>query len=293
MFVCVTGVTYVCVRHRRDICLCASLAWYMSVCVTGVIYVCVRHRRDICLCVTGVIYVCVRHRRDTCLCASQAWQTSVCFTGVIYVCVLHRRDICLSTSQAWYMSVCVTGVIASSLANPTDVLKVRLQSGRGTAKEGLCKAFCTIYRQEGVRGLWRVRGVASLGHGGSEGGFRRLWLVRSTLHFWYAAVIYFIVTSYVIPSVELTVEIYAVEKLPPPLQTCLFLGVTTSSLHLIFCSGCWPDRPARRCHRWRRVTALWLLQVQIPKPRTSRHFVHTLPVSILLCTARVMRGCVF
>ncbi|KAF2367944.1 Mitochondrial substrate/solute carrier [Trinorchestia longiramus] len=47
------------------------------------------------------------------------------------------------------------GVIASSIANPTDVLKVRLQSGQGKTDQGLLDAFLTIYRMEGVQGLWR------------------------------------------------------------------------------------------------------------------------------------------
>ena len=49
------------------------------------------------------------------------------------------------------------GVVSSAMANPTDVLKVRLQSGRKDLKEkSLLQAFLSIYRQEGVQGLWRV-----------------------------------------------------------------------------------------------------------------------------------------
>lgn len=48
------------------------------------------------------------------------------------------------------------GVVASAMANPTDVLKVRLQSGRKEFKEkSLLQAFISIYNQEGVQGLWR------------------------------------------------------------------------------------------------------------------------------------------
>ncbi|KAA0190765.1 hypothetical protein HAZT_HAZT004914 [Hyalella azteca] len=47
------------------------------------------------------------------------------------------------------------GVIGSSIANPTDVLKVRLQSGRGKTDQGLVDAFLSIYRMEGVQGLWK------------------------------------------------------------------------------------------------------------------------------------------
>lgn len=56
------------------------------------------------------------------------------------------------------MCVCLyPGVVASAMANPTDVLKVRLQSGRKEFKEkSLLQAFVSIYNQEGVQGLWRV-----------------------------------------------------------------------------------------------------------------------------------------
>ncbi|RXG70100.1 Brain mitochondrial carrier protein 1 [Armadillidium vulgare] len=48
------------------------------------------------------------------------------------------------------------GVISSIIANPTDVLKVRLQSGRGDLKEkSLLEAFLAIYKNEGVGGLWK------------------------------------------------------------------------------------------------------------------------------------------
>jgi len=46
------------------------------------------------------------------------------------------------------------GVVSSSLCNPADVLKVRLQSGPG-ASQGLWPAFRAIHRREGLRGLWR------------------------------------------------------------------------------------------------------------------------------------------
>lgn len=48
------------------------------------------------------------------------------------------------------------GVVSSAMANPTDVLKVRLQSGRSDFKEkSLLQAFISIYNQEGIQGLWR------------------------------------------------------------------------------------------------------------------------------------------
>lgn len=49
------------------------------------------------------------------------------------------------------------GAISSAIANPTDVLKVRMQvHGRGTEQMGLFGCFKQIYRIEGVTGLWRV-----------------------------------------------------------------------------------------------------------------------------------------
>lgn len=53
------------------------------------------------------------------------------------------------------------GIISASIANPTDVLKVRLQAlGRdkvgNSLKYNVFKCFRHIYSQEGLRGLWRV-----------------------------------------------------------------------------------------------------------------------------------------
>ena len=49
------------------------------------------------------------------------------------------------------------GVVSSAIANPTDVVKVRLQSGRENFKnKGLVNAFLSIYRNEGLGGLWKV-----------------------------------------------------------------------------------------------------------------------------------------
>lgn len=49
------------------------------------------------------------------------------------------------------------GTISSAIANPTDVLKVRMQvHGRGTDTIGLIGCFREIYHYEGISGLWRV-----------------------------------------------------------------------------------------------------------------------------------------
>ncbi|CAL4086533.1 unnamed protein product [Meganyctiphanes norvegica] len=48
------------------------------------------------------------------------------------------------------------GVVSSAMANPTDVLKVRLQGGHQDFRNmGLMDAFLSIYRNEGIQGLWR------------------------------------------------------------------------------------------------------------------------------------------
>jgi len=52
----------------------------------------------------------------------------------------------------------LSGAISSSIANPTDVLKVRMQSGTMesyTKRKSCAKFFRQIYREEGVRGLYR------------------------------------------------------------------------------------------------------------------------------------------
>ncbi|KAL0894355.1 hypothetical protein ABMA27_012980 [Loxostege sticticalis] len=51
------------------------------------------------------------------------------------------------------------GGLSSAVANPTDVLKVRMQVG--DEKRGLVRCFADIYRLEGTRGLWRGVGPTS------------------------------------------------------------------------------------------------------------------------------------
>lgn len=60
--------------------------------------------------------------------------------------------------HVWGNVLCAAaaGGISSAIANPTDVLKVRMQvHGKGNQQGGLVKCFADIYRKEGVRGLWR------------------------------------------------------------------------------------------------------------------------------------------
>ncbi|XP_019143724.1 brain mitochondrial carrier protein 1 isoform X3 [Corvus cornix cornix] len=49
----------------------------------------------------------------------------------------------------------VSGVISSALANPTDVLKIRMQAQGSLFQGGMIGSFIDIYQQEGTRGLWR------------------------------------------------------------------------------------------------------------------------------------------
>ncbi|KAG1677969.1 Kidney mitochondrial carrier protein 1 [Nymphon striatum] len=50
----------------------------------------------------------------------------------------------------------IAGVISSSIANPTDVLKVRMQAkNKDFTKDGMFRSFVNIFKLEGIQGLWR------------------------------------------------------------------------------------------------------------------------------------------
>lgn len=60
--------------------------------------------------------------------------------------------------RVWGNVLCAVtaGAVSSAIANPTDVLKVRMQvHGKGTQHMGLIGCFNEIYKYEGIRGLWR------------------------------------------------------------------------------------------------------------------------------------------
>lgn len=60
--------------------------------------------------------------------------------------------------KVWGNILCavIAGAISSAIANPTDVLKVRMQvAGKGASQLGIAGSFKEIYRNEGIRGLWR------------------------------------------------------------------------------------------------------------------------------------------
>uniref|UniRef100_A0A8C4NEP3 Uncharacterized protein n=1 Tax=Eptatretus burgeri TaxID=7764 RepID=A0A8C4NEP3_EPTBU len=49
----------------------------------------------------------------------------------------------------------IAGVVSSSIANPTDVLKIRMQAQGKKLPGGMLHNFVDIYQKEGTRGLWR------------------------------------------------------------------------------------------------------------------------------------------
>ncbi|XP_067419239.1 kidney mitochondrial carrier protein 1 isoform X1 [Emydura macquarii macquarii] len=49
----------------------------------------------------------------------------------------------------------LSGVISSSIANPTDVLKIRMQAQGSVIQGGMMGNFIHIYQKEGTRGLWK------------------------------------------------------------------------------------------------------------------------------------------
>ncbi|KAF7238692.1 Kidney mitochondrial carrier protein 1 [Varanus komodoensis] len=50
----------------------------------------------------------------------------------------------------------LSGVISSSIANPTDVLKIRMQAQSHVIQGGMIGNFISIYQNEGTRGLWKA-----------------------------------------------------------------------------------------------------------------------------------------
>ncbi|KAM8975658.1 kidney mitochondrial carrier protein 1 [Pelodytes ibericus] len=49
----------------------------------------------------------------------------------------------------------LSGVVSSCIANPTDVLKIRMQAQGSLMQGGMIGNFINIYQQEGTRGLWK------------------------------------------------------------------------------------------------------------------------------------------
>jgi len=49
----------------------------------------------------------------------------------------------------------VAGILSSTMANPTDVLKVRMQANGSKKCDNMICSFTKIYKTEGLKGLWR------------------------------------------------------------------------------------------------------------------------------------------
>lgn len=50
----------------------------------------------------------------------------------------------------------IAGAVSSAIANPTDVLKVRMQVQGTNGNIGLVNCFKDVYTHEGISGLWKV-----------------------------------------------------------------------------------------------------------------------------------------
>lgn len=48
------------------------------------------------------------------------------------------------------------GAVSSAIANPTDVVKVRMQIQGSHGNEKLIECFKDVYLKEGISGLWKV-----------------------------------------------------------------------------------------------------------------------------------------
>lgn len=68
-----------------------------------------------------------------------------------------KRLVAERNEEDIFVNVCcaiVAGIVSSSIANPTDVLKVRMQV-LGVQTTSILGSFQDVYRHEGVSGLWR------------------------------------------------------------------------------------------------------------------------------------------
>lgn len=56
----------------------------------------------------------------------------------------------------------LAGAISSAIANPTDVVKVRMQVTGINSNLTLFSCFQDVYQHEGICGLWRVRKLINI-----------------------------------------------------------------------------------------------------------------------------------
>jgi len=75
---------------------------------------------------------------------------------------LKRRLVKNPKDETLYCNVIagvVAGAVASAICNPTDVLKIRMQaeykSGSSVTRKGMISSFMSMFKEEGVRGLYR------------------------------------------------------------------------------------------------------------------------------------------
>ncbi|KRT80539.1 mitochondrial carrier protein, partial [Oryctes borbonicus] len=59
------------------------------------------------------------------------------------------------TIQINVLCAVIAGSVSSAIANPTDVLKVRMQVDGSSGNVSLFACFKNVYMQEGISGLWR------------------------------------------------------------------------------------------------------------------------------------------
>lgn len=84
-----------------------------------------------------------------------------CLVGVDFLTTLQPSASDVGVTPR-LLAGCTTGAMAVILAQPTDVVKVRLQAqakGQGCAKRysGTLHAYKTIAKEEGINGLWKGR----------------------------------------------------------------------------------------------------------------------------------------
>lgn len=84
-----------------------------------------------------------------------------CLVGVEFLMIVQTSTSDVGVTPR-LLAGCTTGAMAVILAQPTDVVKVRLQAqtkGQGCAKRysGTLHAYKTIAKEEGINGLWKGR----------------------------------------------------------------------------------------------------------------------------------------
>jgi len=92
-------------------------------------------------------------------------QRQMCFASVriglydtfkqLYVRKFNVGDSSVGQFGIRMLAGCTTGALAVACAQPTDVVKVRMQAARSGRYTGVLQAYSTIAAKEGIRGLWK------------------------------------------------------------------------------------------------------------------------------------------